>query len=315
MVIGPTRQSSVAIDRIISDLAQRNDGLVPTARLVTRVNRKAVTNRIDAGVLIPLAPGICILRGTPVTPLRRALAVAILRPDAWVSHTAAALRWKATIDDRFVHADVSVVRPHSMRIAAVRSHRASTRPPHRRIVRFAAGHVSAPEQCIAELADVLDARRLELAMDSLIHARTASLTRLVQLLEGWSPNRRGRRDLRQLVDDRLNGAGIIRSWLEQEALRVLGRAGLPAPVRNHRVRVPNGPSRVLNLAWPELRIAVEADSWKHHASPGDWRATRVRDRQLTAAGWIVVPCVVSDTRDPSELIDTLRRLMARRAAR
>lgn len=226
MVIGPTRQSSVAIDRIISDIAERNDGLVPTARLVTRVNRKVVTNRIDAGVLIPLAPGICILRGTPITPLRRALAVSILRPDAWASHTTAALRWKATIDDRIVHAEVSVVRPQSVRIPGVRSHRTSTRPSDRRIVRWAGGHVSGPEQCIAELADVLDVRRLELAMDSLIHARVASPSRLAQLLDGQSPNRRGRRELRQLVDDRLHGGGIIRSWLEQDALRVLARAGL-----------------------------------------------------------------------------------------
>jgi hypothetical protein len=206
MVIGPTRQSSVAIDRIISDLARRNDGLVPTARLVTRVNREVVTNRIDAGVLIPLAPGICILHGTPITPLRRALAVTILRPHAWVSHTTAALRWKTTIDDRFVHAEVSVVRPQSVRIAGVRSHRTSTRPPGRRIVQFAAGHVSGPEQCIAELADVLDARRLELAMDSLIHSGAASLARLAR------PRATGGPRACATVSSRPRGGSWSRAW-------------------------------------------------------------------------------------------------------
>ncbi len=81
-----------------------------------------------------------------------------------------------------------------------------------------------------------------------------------------------------MVDDRLNGAGIVRSWLEQDGVRVVTQAGLPTPIRNHRIRLPNGIVRILDLAWPALRIAVEADSWVHHASPSDWRATRIRDR-------------------------------------
>lgn len=118
---------------------------------------------------------------------------------------------------------------------------------------------------------------------------------------------RGSVGLARLLKDRANGFGITRSWLEQEAERVIQRAGLPRPVRNFAVPIGKR-KRVLDLAWPDVRVGVEGDSWQHHESPGDWG--HIRDRGLQASGWLIVPCVVADTRAPLDFIEMLRETLA-----
>ena len=68
--------------------------------------------------------------------------------------------------------------------------------------------------------------------------------------------------------------------------------------------------RVLDIAWPEVCVGVEGDSWQYHESPGDWGRTRTRDRALQALGWLIIPCVVADTHSPSAFIEALRSTLA-----
>lgn len=307
--------SSLHIDRLIADLARMHHGLVPHGVLLQAgVERSAITRRLDHGTLVPVLRGVSAVRCDAVSAVQWAIAAALMNPDVIVSHRAAAALWKAPITDDRVVAEVSVVGQRRLRFEALTCHRSQ--------VDFATGdrrwmhgvRVSSPTRNVIELASVLMIDELELILDHYVHERLSTVERVGAALDRWHRGSRGLPGLARLIDDRLNGAGIVRSWLEQGARRVLRRAGLPEPVRNYEIRV-NGRKRVLDLAWPDVCVGVEADSWKYHSKPADWGRTRTRDRALLAAGWHIVPCVVADTRSPAEFVEALRATMRLAAKR
>lgn len=44
----------------------------------------------------------------------------------------------------------------------------------------------------------------------------------------------------------------------------------------------------LDVAWPQLKVAVEIDGFEFHGSRESFHADRKRDAALTAAGWLVL---------------------------
>lgn len=94
----------------------------------------------------------------------------------------------------------------------------------------------------------------------------------------------GRAALRELLDQ--VGAGS-HSHLEVLGLRVLRPAGLPEPLRQHPIALPGGLVRV-DLAWPEVLLAVEFDGAAFHAGRDDWQRDLRRDAALAALGWVVL---------------------------
>ena len=71
---------------------------------------------------------------------------------------------------------------------------------------------------------------------------------------GWSAGWNGRS----------SGHAPAQSGLELDVIAIAERAGLPAPVRQHPIVLPNGETIHLDLAWPEVRLAVEpGHSWWH----------------------------------------------------
>jgi hypothetical protein len=94
---------------------------------------------------------------------------------------------------------------------------------------------------------------------------------------------------------------------------VLVRAGLPTPVAQFRVFDDEGFVARVDLAYPDLRIAIEYDGlW--HAERRAFLDDRRRLNRLVAAGWTVVHVTVEDLRRPERLVARIRRLRASRLA-
>ncbi|MEV0152669.1 hypothetical protein AB0H57_02860 [Micromonospora sp. NPDC050686] len=74
----------------------------------------------------------------------------------------------------------------------------------------------------------------------------------------------------------------------ESRLRVrLVLAGLPRPVAHHPVRLPGGVVLHPDLAWPEVRVAVEYDGhWR--SDPDQLHRDRRRLNLLVGAGWLVL---------------------------
>jgi very-short-patch-repair endonuclease len=98
------------------------------------------------------------------------------------------------------------------------------------------------------------------------------------------------------------GVARFESWLERAArldrpattglellLVDLARsAGLPEPRRQYPLRLRSGAEIHLDLAWPDIRFAIEpGHSWWHGGDPGQ-REDQRRDRECTEVGWQVV---------------------------
>jgi len=64
-------------------------------------------------------------------------------------------------------------------------------------------------------------------------------------------------------------------------------AGLPRPVQQHKLRV-NGRTIRIDLAYPELRIAIEYDGWEYHSTRGAFDRDRARANELELLGWTVL---------------------------
>lgn len=78
------------------------------------------------------------------------------------------------------------------------------------------------------------------------------------------------------------------SGLEQLLADLARRAGLPSPTHQHQLRLADGRTIRLDLAWPDVRFAIEpGHSWWHGGDLGQ-RADQERDRACSAVGWHVV---------------------------
>ena len=45
----------------------------------------------------------------------------------------------------------------------------------------------------------------------------------------------------------------------------------------------------LDFAYPDVKLAIEADSFVWHASLTDWQRDRARNNELVALGWSILP--------------------------
>lgn len=124
------------------------------------------------------------------------------------------------------------------------------------------------------------------------------------------------------------GVRTMETWLEKAALRdrpaqsnleldlidVVERMGLPAPKRQHPLVLVSGETVHLDIAWPDVRLAVEpGHSWWHGGDLGQ-RRDQARDRACTAVGWMVIRFDEDARRDLAgagrEVADTYRRRRA-----
>jgi hypothetical protein len=107
--------------------------------------------------------------------------------------------------------------------------------------------------------------------------------------ESMDPGRRGNKSLCALVDEWRRAApvakkGNLKSPLEAKVLPLVLRRGLPAPLLNAPIEIPNGRIEV-DFLWPDRRLVVEADSRDFHGTEVAFERDRRRDRELFSVGY------------------------------
>jgi very-short-patch-repair endonuclease len=81
---------------------------------------------------------------------------------------------------------------------------------------------------------------------------------------------------------------------------------------NRAVTLTSGQAYVLDLAFPELRFALEVDGWAFHSTPDRFVRDRARKRALVADGWVVAEVTWDDlVHRPEQVLDEMRRTLAR----
>jgi very-short-patch-repair endonuclease len=92
---------------------------------------------------------------------------------------------------------------------------------------------------------------------------------------------------------------------------LLIRAGLAPETLQLELFEANG--RVyarLDMAWPSVKVAVEADGREHHDAPEALYRDRVRGNALALAGWTVLRFTWADlVRRPQWIVEQVRRAL------
>lgn len=183
-------------------------------------------------------------------------------------------------------AEVSVPRRDVPRLAGVRVRAVPGLAPSD-LTRIGIIPVTHPARILFDLAG--DAPELtEGALNDALLRGMVSIARLEELVaRAGGRGQRGTPLLRALVSLFRNGRRPTESPLEDDLLALLRRSGLPEPVPQHEIRLTHGRVRV-DFAYPDVRLAIEADGDRYHSSPTERAQGRRRDARLAVVGWEVL---------------------------
>lgn len=292
--------------------ASSQHGLITRQQLIeSGRTRHMIQHLVDCGEITRLRPRVYRLTGAPPSWLQSAAAIHLSVPDAVLSHTTAARLWGFEVDsDGF---ELTTPMSTRVRLEGVRAHQSALLPKQDRVRRLHLPVTSAA-RTLVDVSPRLRSRTLRSAVDLALRERWLRVEELrscVARLDG--PGRRQLSPMHTLLVELGSAHEAGDSDLEAHALRLIISAGLPHPVLQHRVRLRSGRAYRIDLAYPDLKIAVELDGWRYHHTRVAFEDDRSRANELAAEGWVVIRFTAS-TPDHS-LIETVRRTIEARVVR
>lgn len=303
----------MSADRLLAAIAERQHGLVTHAQaLGAGVTYHQIRRRLESGRLVARRRGVYGVGGTPETQEQAWLAAVLAAGPAGVlSHRSAGALWILRHAPEPHAIDVATPGDQRVRLEGVVHHRSGLLVPadvtvHRRIP------TTTVARTFAEIAGAMGPVTTGRSLDDAIRRRLTTLEDVRACharLAG--PGRRRLRDLKAELRRRLPGYDPGGSDLEIRALTAIGRAGLRLPVQQHRVRI-EGRTRFIDLAYPDVLLAIELGGWNWHGSRSARKDDLARTRQLQRAGWTVIEFAEDD--DDDELVHTVATLLVRLAA-
>jgi hypothetical protein len=274
----------------LRELIQEQDAVVSREQVLRAgLSRHAIAHRLrDGGPWRVLLPGVYLtLPGLP-TPAQWETAVILhVGPQALITGPAA-LRFYAFRQVPRQGANiVDVLIPARCQRASggrVRVHRTS-RLPAMWATGPAGRRYAYPARAVADtarwLSDVREVRALvgDAVQDG--HCAIAQLSD--ELRAGGTPHGAL---LRGVIAEVADG---VRSAPEAELRHLIIKAGMPAPLFNPKLYLPNGNFIACPDAWwPEAGVALEVDSREWHLAPGDWERTMARHGHLAQYGIVTL---------------------------
>lgn len=170
---------------------------------------------------------------------------------------------------------------------------------------------SSPERLVLELARVLELPDLVAVIDYLVQARRP-LTSVERLRDRCAVGDRLSR--RRVLPAALTLADPRSESSPESRLRVMATGwGLGLPQANFEVVDPTSGRRLrIDVAFPELMLALEYQSDEHHGGALKRRIDLTRRSRLESLGWTVVEITIDDLRDPADLRARIHGILANR---
>ena len=267
---------------------------------------RAIDHRLATGRWLRLHPGVYAFAGSTPTWHRRLIA-ACLAADAVVSHRAAAALWGfAGFGARVV--ELIVPRGRSTTVRA-RVHHPQRLRRHD-VATIDGIPVTSAQRTLVDIAGICGSDLVEEAFDDVVTRRLVSLSKLRAMLRAQHRGRPGIALLRSLVEMRADRSSVADSRLETKMFRLFRRARLPGARYHYAIRNAGTVIAEVDVAFPDAKIAIEADSRKYHDNPRAWRKDLARRNELTALGWHVIHVTWDDvTKHPHETIERIRRML------
>jgi len=297
-------------DRIIASIAAGQHAAAGRRQLLDAgVPAHVIGHRVRGGLLLPMHAGVYRLPGSPVTWHQRIMAATLAAgAGAVASHRAAAFLHGLEGIEAMAEVTVDPSRtPHPRGVIVHRLSLARTDVE----VRDGIPRTRAPATILG-LAAVVSPAALERALDDAFLKGLVSSTQLQRRLDAGShAGRNGAAALAALLAQRAGASRWTQSEFERRLFAFVCKAGLPPPVPQFEVVLPDGRRVYLDLAWPESLVALEAQSYRHHAGRIDWSRDQARMALLISIGWRIVPVTWHDlVGSPQQLIETVKRARA-----
>jgi len=248
-------------DEAVVALARRQHGVVSTAQLRRLgLGHNAVAGRVARGWLRRVHYGVYIVGALETYLTAPTAALAAYGPNAVISHRTAATIWGLLPHRPADPIHITLLNANRRSRPGVKIHRANQTDIRRRH----GLRLTSPPQTLADLEeDVERAYNEALVLGLTTHQEV-------------SRHASGSPVLRAIVED---SPGMTRSRMERELIRLVKRAGLPAPQSNVEVA-----GYEVDLYWPDHRLVVEFDGWSTHSSRTAFESDRLKDAALMLAG-------------------------------
>lgn len=182
--------------------------------------------------------------------------------------------------------EVSVPGRGRVRLPQILVHRAMGLDADR--ARRSAIPVTSPARTLVDLAGRVGATELGALLDDGLRRRVVTLDGMAVCIARLQRGP-GRRPtvVHEVLCARMPGYEPGDSDFERHVLQLLVSAGIRGFVAQHQVRV--GRRRYLiDVAFPELGLAIELDGWDVHRTRTAFDADRARANDLVVAGWTVM---------------------------
>ena len=262
-------------------------------QIVTRFQARAVgvsdhqlQRSVRTGDFQRLHPGIFLAARSEPTIEQRAYAACVAGGSgSFASHITAGHLWEL-VEHAHPAIDITVPVQRRRRLHGVAVHRSTAvGPPHRGLHGLVP--IASPTRTLVDLSNVLSRDELELVVDDALRRGMVPPAHVVTYLDrADTVGLPGRTRLREVIEERcLNG--LPESHLESLALLVFRRFGLPEPARQHRVRL-NGRDVRFDLAYPDLKVAIELDGRAPHTTRERWQTDHDRHNATERSAWIVL---------------------------
>jgi len=243
--------------------------------------------------------GVFVVAGFAVSWRQRLMAAVLAGPEGTVaSHRSAAVLYGIRDGE-----PIELIVPPGTRLEGALAHHSAVAAHERRVVDGIP--TTRVERALIDLAAVVDDDEVESAVEAALRKGHTTVERLLPQL---SVPRPGRARFRRVLERRTCGrpAG---SELEVRLIQLLRAAGLPAPVRQHEVRV-GGERYFLDIAYPDRRLCIEVDGREAHEGAA-FQRDRSRQNALVLAGWTVLRFTWADVVErPDEVVAVIGRAMA-----
>jgi very-short-patch-repair endonuclease len=271
-------------ERSLLSLAQGQHGALSRHQaLDAGMSASAIDRRLATGAWVRLFQGTYRLAGSECTFEQQMMAGTLAGGDGAVaSHRAAAALLGIPGAPRWV--EITVPRTSRVELEGVIAHRTRLLVPED-VGDVKGIPVTKAGRTIADLARFYSKAKLGPMLNYSLANRLVTRADL----EARAAGRKHDDVLRELLDERPATARPMGSEFEACLYRDLREAGLPLPVAQYRVLMPDGGEVFLDFAYPDLKLAIEADSYLWHASLADWQRDRARNNELVVLGWSILP--------------------------
>ncbi len=276
---------TAAADVVLSTLARSQSGHVSRRQLRSAgLSARQIDGAVGRRLLVAVHLGVYRHSAWPESATGRIMAAVLGAGDGAVaSHRSAARLWGLRDVPRWrPEVTVAGASPHVR--AGIVVHRSDRIDPEDRAT-VDGVPTTAAARTLLDLGAVVPFGFVLVAAQDALLRRVVDLAQLLSALERLG--RRGRRGtaaLRAAVAASTN-AEALESELEAKLYRRLRESPLPAPTYQHELRLVDRSWVRLDVAWPEHRVALEADGRRWHAIAKDFERDLARHNAILASGW------------------------------